>query len=396
MRDIAHNLKVLHTITSMNPELGGVTEFINQIIPYLRINGIDGEVVCMDDPNAKWIRNTQLKIHATGQGRNTYSYSKSFHDWMTLNVKNYDLVIINGIWQFHSIDTKKACIKNKVPYYVFTHGMLDPWFKKTYPLKHIKKLIYWLLFEKNVINNAAGVIYTCEEEKLLASQSFPFYSPREFISSFGTNRGNYDKDTSMALFTKRFPDVLDKKIILFMGRLHEKKGCDLLIKAFSQVQKTLNNDEYILFIAGPDQSEYAKSLKRLTLDLRIDKRVIWGGMLQNEMKWGAFHYADVFCLPSHQENFGIVVAEALSVSTAVIISDKVNIWREIEANNAGLVCKDDVNSITDAISLWMNMPDNEKNEMRASASCCFDNHFDITKTAKDLSNILEKSNSNVL
>jgi glycosyltransferase involved in cell wall biosynthesis len=115
-------------------------------------------------------------------------------------------------------------------------------------------------------------------------------------------------------------------------------------------------------------------------------------MLKGDVKWGAYHCADAFILPSHQENFGIVVAEALSCSLPVLISNKVNIWHEISEDNAGLVVKDTVAGCVDLINQWQNMDDDSKTKMRSNAYGCFINRFEITKAAMSLLSVFEDGN----
>ena len=111
-------------------------------------------------------------------------------------------------------------------------------------------------------------------------------------------------------------------------------------------------------------------------------------MLSGDMKWGAYLNAEAFILPSHQENFGIVVAEALSCSLPVLISNKVNIWHEIIEDNAGLVAEDTLAGCVDLISRWQQMEDTNKSDMRANAHRCFINRFEITKAARSLLNVV--------
>jgi glycosyltransferase involved in cell wall biosynthesis len=129
-----------------------------------------------------------------------------------------------------------------------------------------------------------------------------------------------------------------KRLLLFMGRLHPKKGCDLLLEAWAT---TLANDPaWHLVFAGPDELQWQQTLAARAAALGLADRVTWTGMLRDTMKWSAFFAAEVFALPSHQENFGIAVAESLACGVPVLISREVNIWREIEAVHAGLVASD--------------------------------------------------------
>ena len=93
-------------------------------------------------------------------------------------------------------------------------------------------------------------------------------------------------------------------------------------------------------MAGPDEGGLRPVLETQAQRLRIDGRVHWTGMLEGDLKWGAFHAADAFVLPSHQENFGVAVAEALACGLPVLISDKVNIWPDIAQDEAGIVNPD--------------------------------------------------------
>jgi glycosyltransferase involved in cell wall biosynthesis len=105
------------------------------------------------------------------------------------------------------------------------------------------------------------------------------------------------------------------------------------------------------------------------------------GMLEGEMKWGAFHAAEAFALPSHQENFGVAVAEALACSLPVLISNKVNIWREIVAQNAGFAESDDASGTLRLLQNWIALSSAQRASMRENARCCFDEHFEVHRAA---------------
>ena len=147
----------------------------------------------------------------------------------------YDAVIVNGIWQFHSFGAWRALRNSSTPYVLFTHGMLDPWFKKQYPLKHLKKWMYWPWAEYRVLRDAQAVLFTCEEERVLARESFWLYRCNEVVVSYGTAKPKGDPELERQEFFTRYPELRGKKLALFMGRIHPKKGCDLLIEAFAKV-----------------------------------------------------------------------------------------------------------------------------------------------------------------
>lgn len=379
-------MKILHVISSMDPRGGGPSEGIRQLRKALPSHSVESEVVCCDPVDADWIHTSGMKVHALGKGKSSYCYSNSLLLWLKQNVQNYDRVIINGLWQYHGLAAMRACTECGVPYHVYTHGMLDPWFKRNYPLKHMKKWLYWPWAEYRVLKNARSVIFTCEEERRLARESFWLYRVNETVSSYGTAMPPQDVGGLSAIFANAYPSLAGRRFVLFLSRIHEKKGCDLLIQAFAKVAD--NNPELQLAIAGPDQVGLKAKLQRLAESLGISHRVHWLGMLTGDAKWGAFHASEAFILPSHQENFGIVVAEALGCGKPVLISNKVNIWREIEADKAGIIANDDLAGTEYLLTSWMSMNDDERRAMSEKAISCFTNRFTVDAMAKSLMKII--------
>jgi glycosyltransferase involved in cell wall biosynthesis len=141
-------------------------------------------------------------------------------------------------------------------------------------------------------------------------------------------------------------------------------------------------------MAGPDQMGWVAELKALAQRLGITDRVTWPGMLKGEGKWGAFYSAEVFALPSHQENFGIAVAEALGCGLPVLISDKVNIWREVLSSNAGFVAPDNELGTLQLLSQWLSLAPERRVEMRANALRLFDAKFTVDAMAQELLDVV--------
>ena len=382
-------MKILHVISSTDPKIGGPIEGMKQLYSQYSKLGVTAEVLCSDAPGMPWHSGHGLpKVHALGPARNSYGYNNQLLSWLRENVDRYDAVIVNGIWQYHSLAVRKALANSNVPYFVFTHGMLDPWFKQTYPLKHLKKWLYWPWAEYRVLRDANAVIFTCEEEKILARESFWLYRANEAVTSYGTSSPPGNTNELAERFLARHPDLQEKRIILFLSRIHEKKGCDLLLKAFSQV--AAQDNRLHLVMAGPDQTGWASTLKALAVTLDIADRISWPGMLQGDEKWGAFNAAEVFCLPSHQENFGIVVAEALACGKPVLISNKVNIWREIESDSAGFADSDDIEGTVRNLHRWLALGPVAYAEMSDRAKQCFSRRFHVRRAAERLVEIIRQ------
>lgn len=134
-------MRVLCVISSVNPSGGGPIEALTQLGQGLLHQGHIVEVACLDAPDASWLKTFQLKIHALGPSISGYGYSQHFVPWLRQNVTKYDVVIVNGIWQYSSfgvwlaLRSLRKWNSHTPPYFVFTHGMLDPWFKRTQELQ---------------------------------------------------------------------------------------------------------------------------------------------------------------------------------------------------------------------------------------------------------------------
>ncbi len=379
-------MKILQILPSLDPVGGGPIEGVRNQGYYLSEHGHHVEILTLDDPAEDFLNNTPLIIHAVGPAKGKYAYCSALVPWLKKNVRRFDRVIINGIWQYHSFGTWRVLRSSNIPYYVYTHGMLDPWFKQTYPLKHIKKWLYWPWTDYRVLRDATTVIFTCEEERRLARQSFSLYKVNESIATYGAVKPPDRSSELLCKFNNSFPELTNHRFLLFLSRIHEKKGCDLLIQAFAKV--AAHDPELQLAIAGPDQMGLKAKLQALAESHGIAHRIHWLGMLSGDLKWGAFHSSEAFILPSHQENFGIVVAEALGCGKPVLMSNKVNIWREIEDDKAGIVANDDLVGTESLLSKWIAMSDEERRVMSANAMSCFTNRFTVDAMANSLVKII--------
>lgn len=387
-------MRLLHTIRSVNPAGGGPIEAIRLLAEAHRAQGHEVEIASLDRPEETWVRDSALPVHALGNGGGTYGYGPAFAPWMRACARRYDAVIVNGLWQYHGFGAWRALRHVPTPYFVYPHGMLDPWFKRVYPLKHFKKLLYWPWAEYRVLRDARAVCFTCEEERRLARQSFRRYRCVERVVSLGVRPPAGDASQQRRQFLDRFPVLEGRRLVLFLGRLHEKKGCDLLLKAFATLAREgLLGEDYRLVMAGPDQTGWQRALAQLAGSLGIAERVVWTGLLTGDLKWGALRAAEVFALPSHQENFGLAVAEALACGVPVLISNQVNIWREVEADSAGFVADDTETGTCDLLRRWLALGAPGKRAMAAQSAACFVRRFHIKVAAGRLIETIESARS---
>jgi glycosyltransferase involved in cell wall biosynthesis len=144
----------------------------------------------------------------------------------------------------------------------------------------------------------------------------------------------------------------DGPIVLFLSRVHPKKGLDLLVPAFAQAAPA----DAVLVIVGPDADGYSDQVRAMANRHSVGDRLLFTGMLRGRDRIEAFVDADLFALPSYQENFGIAVVEALASGCPVLISDQVNIHREITAGGVGVVVPTDTASVAQALAGWLGDP----------------------------------------
>lgn len=394
-------MRVLRIIPSMNPETGGPCQGIRNSTPALEKFGIYNEVLSFDKSSEKFLTTESLVIHALGPVSKPYAYCAKLKKWLTSNLERFDAIIIHGLWQYHSYGTFKTLqhyvkkAKKRPKLFVMPHGMLDPYFQKASSrrFKAIRNYFFWKLIEHRVINGADAVLFTCERELLLARRTFTPYRPKlEINVSYGIIhpppfQKSYAKD-----FHTRCSGLNGKRFFLFLSRIHPKKGVDLLVKAYIRLRKE-RPDIPDLVIAGPGlETAFGESLRRGSTAHHIH----FPGMLTGSAKWGAFYGCDAFVLPSHQENFGIAVVEALACKKAVLISDQVNIFKEIETGKGGLISKDSEDGIYEMLLNWMGLSEKEQELMNSNAYRVFQSCYTIEEAAGRLLKSLQTTPKNLI
>jgi len=381
-------VKLLHVLPTFDPAAGGPVEGVRQSAVALVKLGHAVELATLDAPDAPYLATSPVPLAALGPGRTKYGFAPHAAVWLREHAPRFDAVIVDGLWQYHGLATRHALRGLPIPYYVFAHGMLDPWFKHTFPLKHLKKCLYWPWGEYRVLRDARAVLFTTEEERLRARQSFRLYRARERVVSYGAVEPPGDTVRLCAGFLSAYPALASRRLLLFLGRLHPKKGCDLLLHAFARVAKA--EPQLHLVMAGTGDGEAVARLRALALELDIAERMTWTGLLQAELKWGALCASDAFVLPSHQENFGVAVVEALASGTPVLISDKVNIWREVDADGAGFVSADTVDGTVANLRQWLALDAASRAQMRTRAHAAFVMRFTIEAHVRRLLHVLQE------
>ncbi len=381
-------VKLLRVISSLDPKTGGPPHGIKSITPFLEELNIDTTIVCLDNDANEFIKNTTLDIIALNEKKTPWQYNSRLYNWLLNNLTNYDAVIVHGIWLYHTYAVTKAIktLKTRnnlldLTYFIYPHGMLDTYFQsnKTRKLKALRNYIYWHLIEHKNIAIADGLIFTSEEEKNIAARTFTNYKPKQTLNlGYGIN---VPKNT-----IKR---IVENDYFIFLGRYHPKKGIDTIVNAY---KKLLDANEVIpkLMIAGPGlNTPYGQYIQKLVNDNSVLANCIeLIDMVSGEEKWNLLTNAKAMILWSHQENFGISVAESLSVGVPVLISKQVNIWSEIVENNAGIADNETMDSLVETIKTFCTLSKNEYYEMSISAKKTYEALYNPGNYAKRLKSLL--------
>ncbi len=373
-------------VQTLDPRSGGVARAVVLLSEEMARQGHMVEIVTLDAPGFETKDATALPVYPVGRGPSGYGYAPSLLPWLREHGREYDCAIVNGCWQYSGLAAWRHFRGASIPYYVFPHGMLDPWFKRTYPLKHLKKWLYWPWGEYRVLRDARAVIFTSDAERLQARESFWLYRARERVAPLGVD---VPAVSSRDDFLAQFPALHGKRIVLFLGRLHVKKGPDILIDAFSHV--AADDPSVFLVLAGPDQDGFERKLRARAARSHLAEWIVFTGMLEGAVKWGALRAAEVFILPSHQENFALAVAEALACGTPVLISKPINIWREVVEDGAGFAEEDDQAGTERLLQRWLALDEAGRSAMRQAAANCFAKRFEIGRAAALLLRILAET-----
>ena len=383
-------MRILHVVSSTNPNYGGVIESIKLKQSTYKTLKIKCEILCLDNSTDKWLNDKRLpNVHCVGSKKNSIKKYTNLLFWLDKNINNYDLVICDGIWQFINYAVWKMATKHNIKYQIIVHGMLDPWFNQ-YIFKYIKKYIFWILIQHRILKDANLVLFTSKEERNLSKKS-KFYpcNFKQGILSIPIDKSPFRFDKKNNLLLNRYPKLKKKKIILYLGRIDKKKGLDLLIEAFNKIIKQKNNKSKVrLVITGPYETSYYKKIKYLIKSLKLEKFITFTGPLYNKLKWDTLNSCEIFCLPTHQENFGITIAESLSVGKPLITTNKTNIWKILNNYNAAFISNDDYPGLVKSLTKWNLLNRKEYNEMCKNSFQCFKENFYKDKVINDFKSIL--------
>lgn len=372
-------MKILHVIRDLSPETGGPVAAIHGLSAMQRQNGDEVSIVSTDyglSANDRQEEGVEICTCTYDKWR----YAPTMAEILNHKLAWCDVVHIHTLWEYPTLLAVRLARKMSKPFLLRPCGMLDGW---SMSQSRLKKRLYLRLFGKTLFAPPCHLHFTTQEERKKSKAPF---DPGSVVIENGISVQAFTRKTPDVFF-ECFPELKNKRIVLFLGRLHPKKRPDIAIRAFSLVAP--NFPDSVLVLAGPYSEEYHNELAAIADRENIGERVCFIGMLKGNELYGAYRAATVFVLPSMQENFGIAVAEAMAASCPVIISEHVDIRDYIEKGNAGIVCPVEVDQFANALERILGEPELGL-RMGANAREVAMEYFTWSRAAEKLDQVYEK------
>lgn len=387
-------MKILFIIPAYLPayRYGGPIKSVHEIARQLVTLGEDVTVftTCADGENnldvplATRVDIDGVKVYYFPMGKpRSYFRSPAMAKELMDRVSEFDLAHINWIYVDSTRIAARECLRQGVPYILAPRGMLD---KQAIAMKGtLKKKIYLQIFEKKHLKNASTLHFTSYGER---GQAFAGgWNKFSDVVYNGLDLDAYPINHSSDEFFRKFAYISGKKIVLFLGRINYIKGLDLLVSSWSTI--VASNPNAHLVIAGPDDDGYGEKIKQQLNEAGISKSVTFTGMLLGSEKLAVLAAANLFVASSYLESFGMAIIEALAMKKTVVITDRVNIHKEISAANAGLVVPCDPGALAEAV-LELLHDDKRCEEMGCAGRLLVEEKFTWRSSALKLQGIFKR------
>jgi len=333
-------VKILHVIPYMHARAGGPPVVVEKFEQEAKRFGCASDIVATSQFSEGY--SSAVLEHDNGVARTTYLvqrglelfFSRTARYKIAEKIRLANIVHVHTIWNPINTLVRWGCAGNGRPYVLMPHGMLDPY---ALSVKRWRKSAYLWAIERKNLTAAQRLIYTTAGEAELSARRVS-YLPKGVVVPLGGDAPAEGLGDLAAQFLNKFPMARGRRQVLFLGRLEYKKGLDRIFEILPALVSVF--PDLLFTIVGDGSPNFVRSLKQQAAAHGLEGNVLMTGMLNGPVKWGAYASAELFVLPSRQENFAIAVAEAMQIGLPVIISDRVNSWPHVKEAGAGLVLDD--------------------------------------------------------
>lgn len=378
-------MRVLHVIPGVSHRYGGPSTAIWPMVNGLRsLGGMDVEIATTDaDGRSGRITASDLPSDAgvvhlfRRDGSESVKYSRALQHWLKLHAGDYDIIQTHSHWNLPVAAACRSARRAGIPYVMRPCGMLSSYTWKKSPFR---KHAYWWLKERFNVRNASGFHVTSNGERDEVSRLGVHAKIEVIPLGIGDDAWNAPLETTW--LRELCPQSGTRPIVLYLSRLHPKKGItDFLLPSF----RRLKSDAFLVIAGGDDDHApgFTQQVQAEVVRLGLQGKVALIGAVERNHRWAAFDSADLFVLPSHSENFGIVVAEAMARGKPVVISNGVQFCEHVTASKAGEVVPLDVELLSLSLDSWLG--DVSRRQLAGQRGKQYiQNHFTWTRTAEKL------------
>lgn len=352
-------MKVLHIIPSLSVVRGGASRAAIDMVAALRAAGIDAELACTNDdglsvldvPLGELVEYSGVPVRFfkrfSPPGTNfisnavrEFSYSGSFRVWLKEHIADYDLLHVHALFSYTSSSSMCLARKRHVKYIAHPIGSLEHW---SLSQSAWRKKVFLTLVDKQNLQQATYVHFTAESEREQSSAVISKLKP--LVIPLGLELPEIIKDSRQQI-CQGYTLPKESIIVLFLGRLHEKKGLELILHALSSIP----HNKVRLLIAGDGDSEYRRMLGVQAERLGLKDSTVFLGHVEGHQKNILMQGVDLFTLTSYSENFGIAALEAMAHGTAVLLSKDVALAAIVDSYDLGETCETNVKSVQKSLS----------------------------------------------
>ena len=363
-------MKVLQVVPSLAPEWGGPVKVVNELAGALEVIGVSSEIISAQGRrvgNPETVTN-DIPIHLFETGpiaRLWTAHTPGLKKTLARKIPDFDLVHIQELWHYPGYIASKIARSRNVPYIVTIHGELNEW---NLQQKRLKKQIYMTAIQRGILQKSAALHAITQAESNRIRQ-LEIETPVAMIPN-GIHTEEFENLPDRSQFVSRYPELENRLIVLFLGRIQQKKGLDILAQAFGNLVRT--RDDVRLVVAGPDEDNTLTEVKTILKSQGALEKAVFPGMLTGEQKLEALSAADIFALTSYSEGFSVALLEALSAGLPLVITDECN-FPEVGDSRAGFVVRPNdsetasaLMSLLDSADLRREMSENARRLVRSN------------------------------
>ena len=369
----------IEVVSHTDPKYGGLSAAVPKLGRHIGSNGgFDISLAAFTAPNEHFAPTGYApeQLCYWPVSRKPWLQDKDLRNSFKEQIRYADGVHIHGIWEQSTAIAARTARALGVPYILSAHGMLEPWALRN---KRLKKLIYAHLMERKNISRATCLHALTHAE----ADHFIRFGARSPIAVI-PNGVDIPALKSPSLFLSQFPSIKDKRIILFLGRLHPKKGLDLLLQAWAQISKLHSNTHLVL--AGPNSEGTEAKLRKFVDEHGLQTTVLFTGMLREHLKWSALAAAECFVLPSYSEGLSVSVLEAMGMGLPVLITEPCNM-PEVARHGTGWQIQPEVHALTVALTEILSNSPSKNLEIGARGAALIQSRYTWDTVASQMAEV---------